>query len=272
MIDYHVHCSASFDCEAAPQAQIDAAIQCGINELCFTDHVDFDYAESNPNAPAIADIALRNAAFDSLDTKGVMVLSGVELGLSDADAATRAVSYLNSIKSVAPMDFIIGSVHQCDGFDCYYPEYFAGKTRAYAYRRYLEQVVASAKCCSMYSVIGHYDFCAKFSPYADRAVRYSDAPELFDELFTYLIENGKGIEVNSGAWRSSDAWGLDIISRYHELGGRIITIGSDAHRPENMGRRLNEAVDLIAAAGFKYITTFRGLTPRFIPIDEVRIG
>ncbi len=269
MIDFHIHCSASFDCEAEPQAQIDAAYRKGITTLCFTDHVDFDYPEGHPNAPEIADIAARQRILEAVDRRGITVLSGIELGILDAASAAESAAYLYSIMGKVPVDFIIGSVHQCDGHDCYYPEYYEGKTKAYAYSRYVEQLAKAVKCCDMYSVVGHYDFCAKFAPYADRAMRYTDAPDEFDELFAYVAQNGKGIEVNTAAWRDEAAWGLDIVIRYRQLGGEIITIGCDSHRPENVGKRLREAVEIIRRAGFKYITEFRGMVPNFIPIDEV---
>ena len=116
------------------------------------------------------------------------------------------------------------------------------------------------------SVLGHYDYVAKRAPYMQRAVRYADLPEAFDAILRYLAENGKGMEVNTSAWLDDPAWGLDVLSRFVELGGEFVMFGSDAHVPERVGRRLLEAHALAKAAGVRYTATFRGLKPSFITL------
>ncbi|MBR4018120.1 MAG: histidinol-phosphatase, partial [Clostridia bacterium] len=77
----------------------------------------------------------------------------------------------------------------------------------------------------------------------------------------YLIENGRSIEINTSAWRNDPSWGLSVISRYRELGGEYVTIGSDAHQPERVGGRVSEAMELAKAAGIEYIATFKDMKP-----------
>ena len=78
--------------------------------------------------------------------------------------------------------------------------------------------------------------------------------------------NGKGLEVNTASWKDAPSWGLDILRRYRQRGGQFVTIGSDAHTPERVGNRLDEAIQLVRAAGIPYLATFRAMQPVFTRI------
>ncbi len=254
--DYHVHCLSSPDSAAPVSAQIEAARARGLTHICFTDHADFDV----PGFP-LGDFAARNAeiaaAADAMP--GIDVGMGVELGMGDPIHLPEANAFLDSLSG---LDFIIGSVHFVDGIDVYHAEYFHCRSKAECYTRYLERIAQLIHLWP-FSVLGHYDFCAKQAPYPDRAFRYHDAPEQFDRIFRALIQEGKGMEVNASAWGSAPAWGLDVLTRYRELGGEFVTLGSDAHRPESVGRRLDEARELAKAAGIPYVATYKNRKPVF---------
>ena len=111
--------------------------------------------------------------------------------------------------------------------------------------------------------MGHYDFCAKCAPYPDRAFRYEDAPDLFDQLFRILVASHRGIEINTSAWRTAPAWDLTLLRRYRELGGEFITLGSDAHAPNRVGSRIAQALELAQAAQIPYLATYQSLRPVF---------
>ena len=128
-------------------------------------------------------------------------------------------------------------------------------------RAYLAAVLRGLEATPYISVLGHYDFCCKFSPYPDRSMSYAVAPALFDAIFRHLIQNGKGLEINTSPWRDGPSWGLDILSRYRALGGEFVTVGADAHKPGQVGRRIDEALDLARAAGIPYVATFQALQP-----------
>ena len=253
LFDYHVHTCYSADSDTPVIDQLRAAQSAGITHLCFTDHVDFDGSGMPP-----ADIASRNREIDSLRPlfPDIDISLGMEIGMRDRAASDAAHAYAVGCH----LDFIIGSVHMVDGVDAYYPEYFAGKSREQAYRAYVEKALECIRATD-FSVMGHYDFCAKHSPYAERAMLYSFAPDAFDGIFRELISRGKAPEVNTSAWLDDPAWGLDMLRRYRELGGEYVTTGSDAHRPNRVGKRLCEALDMIRAAGIPYVATFKDMQP-----------
>lgn len=256
LMDYHIHSEFSGDCSTPLRAQLTAARAAGLSEVCFTDHVDFDGVGLPP-----ADLMARDAAIEAVRSEfpEITIRRGAEVGLKDEAAAAQAQAYCRA----RDLDFIIASVHMVDGVDTYYPEYFAGRSQAENYARYLECAARVLPTVSYFSVLGHYDFCAKYAPYANRELAYGHAPEALDSLFRQLAQSGKGMEINTSAWKDAPAWGLDVLCRYRELGGEFVTVGSDAHQPGRVGRRIREALDLARTAGIPYAATFVAMNPIF---------
>ena len=254
LTDYHIHTCYSADSSAPVKDQLDAAVSAGLTHICFADHVDFDESHLPP-----ADIIARNEEvlrlaplYPSLD-----ISLGAEIGMDGENANRDALEYLGS----AHVDFIIGSVHVISGEDVYYPKYFEGRKLEEAFGLYIDKLVGCIKV-SKFNIMGHYDFCTKYSPYADRSMRYSLFPEQFDDIFHTLIHSGRSLEINTSAWKDDPAWGLDVFRRYRELGGEFVTVGSDAHKSEKVGCRVKEAAALAEAAGIKYIATYKNMQPQ----------
>lgn len=262
-VDYHVHSDHSFDCSVSAADMCRQAARLGVDELCFTNHVDFDWCN-----PASCDVAAQTRAVASLNgrfaPRDLTVLNGAEVGLAGEEAAAAARAYLAG----RPLDFVIGSLHMVDGLDAYYPEYFEGHTQEENYARYIRRIEPALRAFPEFSAVGHFDFVAKHAPYDDRRMTYDAAPEAFDSLFRFVAERGKCIEINTSAWLDDPAWGLDILTRYRELGGEYVTVGSDAHMADRVSRRFDEAVALAKAAGIRYIATFRAMEPALHPISE----
>ena len=97
---------------------------------------------------------------------------------------------------------------------------------------------------------------------------YDDLRDLSDQLLKLVIETGHGIEVNTSSYATHGCPvpGFDYVKRYRELGGEILTLGSDAHQPADVARYFDDALEGIRACGFKYLTTFRQMKPSFIKI------
>ncbi len=253
MYDFHMHTNRSFDADASPLEMLAAAERAGLREICFTDHVDFDGSGEAP-----ADLSALRRDIEELRPSAVRVRFGAEVSLGDAGCIRRAREWIAG----QPLDFVIGSVHMLEDVDPYYQkELYDSAPKAEVYCRYLEYVSRCIRAELDFCVLGHYDYIAKFAPYADRSFSLDAAGGLFDEIFDFLIGNGKGIEVNTASWRDASAWGLDILRRYRERGGEFVTIGSDAHTSERVGNRVAEAVELARAAGIPYVATFERMKP-----------
>lgn len=264
MIDYHVHTNYSADASATLAEQLEAAAERGLSEICFTDHVDFDNGDKSMQPSDLGALREQLRPYGGF-YKGVRIRRGAEVGLNDAHCAAQAKEY------IAPheLDFVIGSIHVVNGFDVYYPEYYIGKTKQDAYLSYLQTILRGIKTCEYMSILGHYDFIAKYSPYEDRRMTLDVSKELFSEIFTYLIQNGKGIEINTSAWWDEPRWGEDILKLYRALGGEFITTGSDAHRSDRVAKRIKDAEELAAATGIPFIATFEKMKPVLHPIGSI---
>lgn len=257
MYDYHLHSWYSHDSQADPYRIVEWAEKMGLEEICFTEHVEFD---ENKNVAGQIQMGEYAACIEELQRHSrITVRLGAEIGLKDAGSFAQAYDFIKDY----PIDFIIGSVHWTDEGDAYFPPFFAGRDKETAYRSYLELAFPRCTSSANYQVFGHFDYPAKKAPYEDRAMRYEMAPDAFDRLFRYFVEHGIGIEVNTSVYRTKEEkmWGLDLLKRYAQLGGEYVTVGSDAHVPERIGWRINDAIELVRRAGIRYVATFERQKP-----------
>ncbi len=260
MFDYHIHSVFSSDCQSRLKDIVAFACAEDLQEICITDHVDFDeyYKESG-----IFDMDEFIAAIDEIKRSGckVGVKCGIELGLKDIYTAELIEKHIAGKR----LDFIIGSVHCTDEGDPYFTDYFEDMSREKAYLMYIRGLAKRCVTTTNYDVLGHFNYPAKNAPYVDRAMHVTDATEYFEYIFDFLVSNNIGIEINTSVYKTREEalWGLDVLEKYVSCGGEFVTIGSDAHLPQNVGWRNKEAVEMSKQAGIKYIATFTDRVPTF---------
>lgn len=258
MFDYHLHSSVSFDSESSAKDMAQAAKNMGLREICFTDHCDYNSDKEKKHYPI--DIAEYNAAYDSLEIKGLKIKRGFEFGLTDWNKPE-----LKKMLDSRPFDFVIGSVHFVDGFDPYDREYWIGKTEREAYLGYLERILECIKIHDSFDVLGHLTYVSRsvYNP-TSNLLEYHDYSEVCDEIFNTLIKKDKGIEINTSGKNSLGVLipSYDFVKRFRDLGGKIITVGSDAHSPARVGEHVKEAIAL-AKDVFGYVCTFDNREPVF---------
>lgn len=264
--DCHLHSSFSGDSQSPMEEMILAGIDRGLNTMCFTEHNDFDY----PDYPDFSgDQFLLNAdsyLYDLLKLKSkyenkIRLLYGVELGLQPEVLRKNAIFAKNN-----EFDFIIASSHICHGKDPYYPDFFTDRSDEEAYREYFESILENIKKFSNFDVYGHLDYVVRYGKTKDTEYTYAKYSDILDEILKALLDKGKGIELNTGGIKSGmrDFHPcMDILKRYRELGGEIITIGSDAHKPEHVAEYFDRAAEVLKACGFGYYCIFEKRTPEF---------
>lgn len=263
--DQHMHCNFSGDSDALPEDMIKAGIAHGLSGICFTDHLDYDYPEE-PNI-FLLDFDNYFKVLSDLREKyadKISVNIGIELGLQ-----IQAAGQNLAVAEKYPFDFIIGSSHVVNHMDPYYPEFFAGRDEDAAYMEYFESVLENINSDVDFDVYGHIDYVVRYGPNKNAFFTYEKFKDIIDEILTQLISKGKGIEVNTGGFK----YGLghpnpteDIIKRYRELGGEIITMGADAHVPEYVAYEFDKTAQIIKNCGFKYYTVFKNRKAEFIPL------
>jgi len=259
LFDYHLHTHYSFDAEYNLMAMAAAAQEHGVDEICFTDHYETDLGGGRY---ALPDWAAFAREYEAGSPFPVRTKSGVEVGLLLEEGQPAKVS---QALSGYDFDFIIASLHLLPDGDPYEPEFFTGRSRSEGFAHYMRALIKVLPLFESFSIVGHIDYPAKGCPYHDKMLRYSDCPDELDTLFKFLAQSGHGLEINTSVFRclGRDELDIDWLRRYRELGGEIVTIGSDAHMPEYVGYGFKPACAFLQKAGFKYVCTFAGLQPVF---------
>lgn len=264
--DTHMHTHFSVDSEADSLEMIHAAMAAGIGGICFTDHLDLLTPNTAPDDLPL-DIPGYFSEMKRLQTqfyKEFPITIGVEIGLQ-----TFLENQLPEIICHYPFDFVIGSSHMVNGEDPYYPEYFIGKIEDEAYREYFESILENLALFDCFDVYGHLDYIVRYGPNKNQFYSYEKFADVLEEILKVLIQKGKGIEINTGGFK----YGLGhpnptekILKRYRELGGEIITIGADAHKPEHVAYDFKKVPEILAGCGFRYFTVFQQRKPVFYKI------
>ncbi len=258
MFDFHMHSRVSFDGHDTGEALARAALAAGLREICFTDHLDYD--PMGQMGVLAFDTDQYNAEYDDLHLPGLVIRRGMEFGMT-VDNRERFRKDLQR----RPFDFVLGSIHFVDGLDVYYPAYWQGKTVPEAERRYLEATLDCVRLHGDFDVLAHLTYIGKTTAHpAPRPVPYAGHREIIDEILQVLVHKGKGLEVNtSGVDRCGGLLPtLDIVRRFRELGGQIVTLGSDAHRCDRVGQYSFEVCAMLKDI-FGYVCTFEARQPIF---------
>lgn len=258
-LDAHLHTELSPDSGVPLELYCAQAAERGIPEIAITDHLDF-----LPGAPAYeyADYASRErmvrAAAERWAGK-VTLRFGVELTYE-----SRYEDEIGEHLRMHSYDYAIGSVHaMSDG--PYARErvasFVAGKTLAQATEFYFGEVLGAIRS-GFFDTIGHLDQCKRWLlPYFPTSA-WAAAPELYEPLLVALVDGDTALEVNASGLRHATGetypapW---VVSRFRELGGQRVTTGSDAHLPESFAFGIEEACEIVAAAGFDRLTLQRAV-------------
>ena len=259
-LDAHLHTDLSPDSNVPVDAYAALAAELGIAELAITDHVDFDPRDPAWEYSTYADRerTVRRAAERWAD-RGVAIRFGVEL--------TYNRTWEDDIRSHLARhayDFTIGSVHDWPGSPYRGPDvvarWVAGRSLAEIVEPYVAEVTAAARS-GLFDAIGHLDVVKRYLVPHVMPGQLAAAPELFEPALTALIETGAALEVNTSGLRQAPREtypSAGIVARYHEVGGRRVTAGSDAHREAAFAFGLEAGYRLASDAGFRELTFRRG--------------
>ncbi len=256
MFDYHMHSRVSFDTDASPAEMVRAAEKAGLSEICFTDHYDFNDIKKHERH--IFTLEDYRDAYDTLTSETIKIRRGFEIGLTPWNQKE-----LKALLDSYDFDFVIGSLHYAGGSDPYYADFWQGLTVEQAFEKYLKHILDCVKVHSDFDVLGHINYVCRYvcrSPHGltGKYLRYEDYSDICDEIFKVLIAKGKGIEINTSGYEAYGEFipSTSFVKRFRELGGEIITVGSDAHDPSRVGERISGALE-IAKDVFGYVCTFK---------------
>lgn len=257
--DFHTHSLFSSDSTEPLSEMAKAAYEKGLRTICLTEHMDYDY----PGGDFLLDTAAYREELMRVKAEfadKIEVLFGAELGLMDYLAPR-----LNGFAERWDFDFIIGSSHLVDGKDPYYPEYFEEFGSKNGILRYFESILANIQAFDNFDVYGHLDYVVRYSP--EKKYDPLDYLEIIDGILKALITRGKGIEINTAGIASGMGCpnpNAFILRRFKELGGEIVTVGSDAHDRTRVAADFDTAQGVLQAAGFDRYAVFRQRRAEFV--------
>lgn len=284
--DYHIHTYYSDDSTYPMEQLVKDAISKGITDLCFTDHVDYGIKEDadkltpeqrqelklkiqHPNVPQYnVDYPAYVAEYQDLKEKyadKINLKLGMEFGLQ-----IHTIPQYQKLFNSYPFDFIIMSCHQVENKEFWTQEFQQGRSQDEYNQRYYDEILEQVKNYHDYSVLGHLDLIARY----DKTGVYPFAKirDKIAEILKIVIADDKGIELNTSSvrYKIHNAQGeheltpsKEILALYKELGGRIITVGSDSHKSEHLGAYIAEQSQELKKLGFKEICTFEKMQPIF---------
>ena len=261
IVDCHVHSDFSPDSVVPARTLVQEARNKGLGGITLTDHIDFDY----PNKPGahVFDPQERSSTLSALQKEfpDIKILQGIELGFQP-----QVIEKSSKLIRENFFDLVINSTHVIDSIDVCRRPLNAAWTQEQVYHRYLTAVYASVRDFDDFDVVGHIGFITRYVSYQDPSLTYKDHRDILDTILTTVIEKGKGIEVNTAGYSyklDTPHPGYDILQRYKELGGTILTLGSDAHTTQQIGDHFNFVLEKLVTLGFKHICHFEKRKPVF---------
>lgn len=281
LADFHLHSEFSDDSITPMEKQIERAIALGMQEICFTDHVDYgikkDWTEdkiewrggdgtgtpdsggeplANVNYPEYFGKLLR---MKHLYGDKIRIRNGLELGIQRHTIS----DYERLLKLYGEeLDFILLSIHQVEDKEFWTGDFMRGRTQKEYNQKYYEEMLYVIDHFDDYDVLAHVDLFSRYDPAG--LYPFYEIKEILTEIFTRIIQKGKGIEINTSSWRyklSDTTPSKDILRLYRSLGGEIITMGSDAHSTDYLGDHMSEAKQILKELGFTEFHTYTKHNP-----------
>lgn len=263
LCDCHTHSLISMDSEAPLPDMAQAAVAAGLDELCVTDHCDLLDRDGAPNNsfdwPAAR--AQYRAVKERVQDRLTLRL-GLELGSApyDPEAARRILA-----EGGEELDFVLGSLHNWLGVrenhDLYYTRFEDPALCRLAVDNCLTNTwTLVTRCPDCYDSLAHIIYPLRYIRRDGNRVDLADYEERIRAIFTEIARTGRALEVNTNRGRSLSDW-VPLLRWYRECGGTLVTLGSDAHRPEDVAKGVPAALELLREAGFAHVTTFETRRP-----------
>lgn len=255
--DYHLHSSFSDDSQTPMEDMVRRAIALGLDEICFTEHVDYG-VKTVLNCDYTAYLSKLTEMREKYRGQ-ITIRAGIEFGVQ-----LETIPEFTAAFESCPFDFVIYSCHQIDNKEFWRNEFQEGKTQEEYQSAYYTAIYDVMLRYKLYSVLGHLDMIKRYDPCGD----YPDERilPLAEKIMRQAIADEKGIEVNTSTLRygmPGTSPSRRLLELYHDLGGRILTIGSDSHDTTHLADLIPEVQDMLKEIGFREICTFEHMEPVF---------
>lgn len=279
--DYHLHTQFSDDSTEPMENQVKRAIELGLDEICFTDHVDYGIKRDfdDPRGIVSRIIVEHGKEMKSFMTNvnypeyfkeikrlqekypNLTIKQGLEFGIQSHTVPAYEKLY---DKYKENLDFVLFSMHQVHDLELWDQSFQKGKTQQKYNEQYYDEIYKTMKIFKNYSCLAHLDVLVRYD--LNGIYPFEKVEEKIAEILKLAIADGKGIEINTSSWH----YGLQdtqpsqkILKLYKDLGGKIITAGSDGHSTQYVADHIQDAYEILKIIGFKQICTFEHRKPKF---------
>lgn len=257
LADYHMHTSFSDDSTYPMEELVKQAISVGLQEICFSEHID--YGVKSYSEHFYKDYHKEYLRCKSKYQDQITMKFGIEFGMQ-----VHTVQQYQSDFDKNDFDFVILSCHQVNDLEFWTQDFQKGKTQKEYNLAYYHEILKVMQIYKDYSVLGHLDAIKRDDQQG--IYPFEDTKQVLTDILSLAIQDGKGIEINT----SNERYGLtdftpskDILLLYKELGGNIITFGSDTHKAEHVGYHIEEMKKELKNMGFQKFCTFDKMKPIF---------
>lgn len=265
MFDYHMHSTFSADCETPMEETVLSAIDKGVKEICFTEHIDYEYPDTS--IVFDLDIPAYTKHLEQMKTKyakEINIKKGVEIGVQP-----HLMDRYQALLDKEYFDFIICSMHTTNKQDLHSGDFFKERSPEAAYQLYYEELLQCIGHFDDYSVLGHLDLVKRYQ----KLDSDDNFHEIIREIFRVIIPKGKGIEVNASGYGyglGTAMPSMDILKLYADVGGEFVTLGSDSHYAKHVAYRFPEIIDQLLSIGVKYTATYDNRKPTFHALKDIK--
>lgn len=282
--DLHLHSDYSDDSVEPMDYQIERAVELGLSEICFTDHVDYgqkrdwDDPKLTPQKELLKELSqtkaihyLSNVNYDEYFAKlkrmrkqydGIIsVKSGLELGVQ-SHRLEQNQKIVNKYKD--EIDFILLSFHQIADNALWNHSYFEGRKQDEYVLAYYQEMLNVVKAFDGYDSVAHMDLITRYDPKG--VYPFKKIKPIVSEILKVIINNQKSLEINTSSWRykiGDTTPCTEIVKLYREFGGSMLTVGSDAHYTKNLGEHFEDVETILKNFGFKGYYTYTKRNPKF---------
>lgn len=262
--DSHTHSRCSFDGTDSVAMMCEKAANMGLYALTVTDHCECnEYFKENVHhsmSKSIVEVSQARALYHSR----LRVYTGIELGqpTQDREASVDALS-------LTDYDFVLGSLHNLKGEQDFYFLEYTSETAPKLLERYFDELLELV-ALDNFDSLAHMTYPLRYiCGNAGLNISLDDYSEKIDEILSLLVHNRRALEINTSGLRQIIGKTLPdetIIKRFHQLGGRYITLGSDAHRWGDIGSGIEDGMQILYQCGFTHFAVYQKREPQLLPI------
>ena len=240
----------------------------GFKRIGITEHYEIDYVDDGLNW--MFDLNEYDRTFDLWRKKAgdIELLKGIELGYQ-----SHVAEEIDKTAASIPFDVVLLSVHLFRGKDFYVDRECYLMPARELHSEYINIMTEMCEKCDNFDVVAHYDYINRYTDNKNDYMTYQECPKDFDRLFEVMIAKEKALEINTKSIQKHRDGGFtrflpdaELIDRYREMGGNLITLGSDSHFPGTFAVCFNEAVEYLRSLGIKETVYYKDRKPHFEPL------